>query len=121
MTAAAADPPAAAYAVPIAARPRRTWAQAAHGLLFLAVFLFGCAMVNGAQFAVLLPLKLVPSRRARKLYYEGVRYTKGAFGALLGVCDRALLCSSLAKERRRCGGRDGEGGGLGGHGEREGC
>ena len=121
MTAAAADPPAAAYAVPIAARPRRTWAQAAHGLLFLAVFLFGCAMVNGAQFAVLLPLKLVPSRRARKLYYEGVRYTKGAFGALLGVCDRALLCSSLAKERRRWGGRDGEGGGLGGHGEREGC
>ncbi|KAI0670062.1 acyltransferase-domain-containing protein [Trametes maxima] len=71
------------HTLPIAARPRRTWAQTAHGLLFLIVFLFGCAMINGSQFVVLLPLKLLPFRAARKAYYEGVRYSKGAFGALL--------------------------------------
>ncbi|KAI0778024.1 acyltransferase-domain-containing protein [Trametes elegans] len=73
----------ALYTLPIAARPRRTWAQTAHGLAFLLVFLFGCAMINGSQFAVLLPLRLLPFRAARKAYYEGIRYSKGAFGVLL--------------------------------------
>ena len=84
--AAGGGPAAQTYALPIAARPRRTWAQTAHGLAFALFFLVACVMIDGAQFAVLLPLKLVPHRRARKLYYEGVRYTKGAFGALLGEC-----------------------------------
>ena len=35
-------------------------------------------------------------RRARKLYYEGVRYTKGAFGALLGAF---LHCLNAAEGR----------------------
>ncbi len=73
------------HAIPIPSRPRRTWAQTAHGVLFLAVFLFACLMTNGFQFVAILPLKLLPFRPARKLYYEGVRYTKGAFGALLGA------------------------------------
>ncbi|KAI0824184.1 acyltransferase-domain-containing protein [Trametes gibbosa] len=73
----------ALYAQPIAARPPRTWAQAAHAVLFLAVFLLASLMINGSQFALLLPLRLLPFRPARKLYYEGVRYSKGAFGALL--------------------------------------
>ncbi|KAL1952116.1 hypothetical protein VTO73DRAFT_1265 [Trametes versicolor] len=80
MTAAA---PAAPYALPIAARPPRTWAQTAHAAIALLVFMFAGAMINGSQFAILLPLRLVPVRVARKLYYEGIRYTKGAFGALL--------------------------------------
>lgn len=73
------------HTIPIASRPRRTWAQTAHGILFLVVFLFACLMTNGCQFLFLLPLKLLPFRRARKLYYEGIRYTKGSFGALLGT------------------------------------
>ncbi|KAI0361798.1 acyltransferase-domain-containing protein [Trametes cingulata] len=87
MTAAAPD----LYTLPIAARPRRTWAQAAHALTFLVVFAFGCLMINGSQFVVLLPLKLLPFRAARKVYYEGVRYSKGAFGALL-----VLICQWFA-------------------------
>ncbi|KAI0639245.1 acyltransferase-domain-containing protein [Trametes polyzona] len=79
------------YTVPISARPRRTWAQTAHAALCLAVFLFGCLMINGSQFAVLLPLRLLPLRAARKTYYEGIRYSKGAFGALL-----VLLCQWFA-------------------------
>ncbi|RPD63108.1 hypothetical protein L227DRAFT_572947 [Lentinus tigrinus ALCF2SS1-6] len=71
------------HALPVASRPRRTWVQKANAILFLVVFLFACLMINGSQFVLLLPLKLVPFRRARKLYYEGIRYTKGAFGALL--------------------------------------
>ncbi|KAI0335978.1 hypothetical protein GY45DRAFT_1291537 [Cubamyces sp. BRFM 1775] len=71
------------YTLPIASRPRRTWGQTAHGLVFLFVFLFGCLMINGSQFVVLLPLRLLPFRCARKTYYEGIRYSKGAFGALL--------------------------------------
>ncbi|KAI0757160.1 acyltransferase-domain-containing protein [Daedaleopsis nitida] len=85
MTAAAASsdslPP--LYGIQIASRPRRTWRQTLHGLLFLLVFTFACFMINGSQFVVVLPLRLLPFRRARKLYYEGIRYTKGAFGALL--------------------------------------
>ncbi|EJF66552.1 hypothetical protein DICSQDRAFT_142143 [Dichomitus squalens LYAD-421 SS1] len=71
------------YTIPILSRPRRTWKQTAHALLSSAVYLFGCIMIHGPQLAILLPLRLVPFRRARKLYYEGARYTKGAFGALL--------------------------------------
>ncbi|KAM5538195.1 hypothetical protein V8D89_008082 [Ganoderma adspersum] len=71
------------HTIPISSRPRRTWAQTAHGVLFVVVFLLACLMINASQLVVILPLKLFPFRCARKLYYEGVRYTKGAFGALL--------------------------------------
>ena len=73
------------HGIQIASRPRRTWRQTLHGLLFLLVFTLACLMINGSQFVVILPLRLLPFRRARKLYYEGIRYTKGAFGALLGA------------------------------------
>ena len=82
------------HTIPIPSRPRRTWTQTAHGALVLAVFLIACLMINGSQLVVVLPLKLLPFRRARKLYYEGVRYTKGAFCALLGTF---LLCLNAAE------------------------
>ncbi|KAH9944525.1 uncharacterized protein BXZ73DRAFT_87406 [Epithele typhae] len=67
--------PTPTYAIPIPKRPRRTWWQTLHGTVFLLVFFAGCIMINAAQIVLLFPLKL--------LYYEGIRYTKGAFGALL--------------------------------------
>lgn len=73
------------HAIPIASRPRRTWSQVVHAISFLLVFLSGCLMINGSQFVVILPLKLLPFRWARKAYYEGIRYSKGAFGTLLGL------------------------------------
>lgn len=94
------DPPMTAmpelHTIPISSRPRRTWAQTAHGILFVVVFLFACLMINASQLVVILPLRLFPFRRARKLYYEGVRYTKGAFGALLGAF---LHCLNAAEGR----------------------
>ena len=69
----------------ISKRPGRTWAQLIHGLLFTLIFNLGCLMVNGFQFTVLLPLKLVPLSQAQRLYDEGIRYSKGAFGTLLGA------------------------------------
>ena len=70
----------------IAKRPRRTWGQVVHGLLFAVVFNLGCLMINGFQFTVLLPLLLVPSARAHEAYEAGIRYSKGAFGTLIGMC-----------------------------------
>ena len=65
-------------------------------ILFVVLFLFACLMINASQLVVILPLRLFPFRRARKLYYEGVRYTKGAFGALLGAF---LNCLNAAEGR----------------------
>ncbi|TFK57392.1 acyltransferase-domain-containing protein [Heliocybe sulcata] len=79
------------YALPISARPRRTWAQVVNGILFCIVFNLGCLMVNGTQFVFLLPLRLVPLNAAYKLYEAGIRYTKGAFAALL-----VLMCQWFA-------------------------
>jgi len=39
-------------------------------------------MINGSQFVFLLPLRALPFKWSRKLYYAGIRYTKGAFGCL---------------------------------------
>ena len=67
-------------------RPQKTWPQKIHAFLFVVVFNLGCIMVNGFQFTCLLPLRLLPFPHARRLYDEGIRYSKGAFGTLLGVC-----------------------------------
>lgn len=78
---------------PISSRPRRAWWQVAHGLTFILVFFFACMMIHGSQLAFLLPLKLIPHPAARTAYYRGVRYSKGAFGSLLGACVLgSLLC-----------------------------
>ena len=74
------------YALEIPKRPPKTWAQVLHALLFAVVFNVGCLMVNSFQFTILLPLKLLPFAFAEKAYEEGIRYSKGAFGTLMGVC-----------------------------------
>lgn len=77
---------------PIAQRPRKSWAQLLHAALFVLVFDVGCLMVNGFQFAVLLPLRALPGAGAAALYDAGMRYSKGAFGTLLGALSpRAVL------------------------------
>lgn len=72
----------------ISRRPRKTWSQTLHAILFVVLFDLGCLMVNGFQFTVLFPLKLFPLAAAQKLYDEGIRYSKGAFGTLLGRLSR---------------------------------
>lgn len=72
-----------AYKVPIAAgRPRMTWARLLRALLAGLVFDLGCLMINGSQFVFLLPLRILPFVWARRMYEDGIRYTKGAFGNL---------------------------------------
>jgi 1-acyl-sn-glycerol-3-phosphate acyltransferase len=45
-------------------------------------------MVHGFQLLFVLPLKLVPGPNSRKLYDEGIRYTKGAFAVLLNLMNQ---------------------------------
>jgi len=70
------------HSVPISERPRKTWAQFANAVAFGTVFNLGCVLINVAQFALLLPLRVVPF--GRRLYDGGIRRSKGAFGTLLG-------------------------------------
>lgn len=80
------------HAAEIRSRPPRTWWQTLHGVAFLLVFLFGCVMINGSQIVFLAPLKLLPFAWAGKVYYEGIRYSKAAFGTLLSMSsDTAVL------------------------------
>ncbi|KAH9835707.1 acyltransferase-domain-containing protein [Rhodofomes roseus] len=71
------------HTIEISQRPRRTWAQTLNAVVAAVVFVFGCVMINGSQIAFLLPLKVLPFACAERMYYEGIRYSKGAFGALL--------------------------------------
>ncbi|PSR85826.1 hypothetical protein PHLCEN_2v5302 [Hermanssonia centrifuga] len=73
------------YALEIPKRPRQTWTQTFYAILFVLVFDIGCLMINGFQFVVLVPLKLLPLPGAHKLYDEAARYSKGAFGTLIGT------------------------------------
>lgn len=73
------------HALPIADRPKKTWSQTLNAVLYIVMFNLGCLMIFGFQCAVLIPLRLVPVAPARHLYYEGVRYSKGAFGTLVGT------------------------------------
>lgn len=75
----------------ISQRPQKTWAQILNTILYIIVFDLGCLMINGFQITLLLPLRLLPLTRLREVYDEGIRYSKGAFGVLLGVsrhCER---------------------------------
>ncbi|THH10539.1 hypothetical protein EW145_g1245 [Phellinidium pouzarii] len=83
------------YALPIADRPRKSWYQFAHGVVFLIVFLFGCIMINTTQLVFVLPLRLVPNARVRALYEEGVRYTKGSFGMLITLACQLFAPTTL--------------------------
>ncbi|KAJ3499649.1 hypothetical protein NLJ89_g10079 [Agrocybe chaxingu] len=70
------------YAIPINKRPPRTWDTILKAALFGILFSWACLMMNVTQFVFMLPLRVLPFRWSRKLYYAGIRYTKGAFGAL---------------------------------------
>ncbi|EMD41741.1 hypothetical protein CERSUDRAFT_110317 [Gelatoporia subvermispora B] len=85
----------ALHAIPIASRPRRTWRQVLNALSFLLVFLSGCLMINGSQFVVLLPLKLLPFDWARRAYYAGIRYSEGAFGTLMMLACQLFAPTTL--------------------------
>ncbi len=76
------------HALEISKRPRNSWAQTLRAIAFAIVFNIGCLMVNGFQFTILLPLGLVPLPITRGWYEEGIRYSKGAFGTLIGMLSR---------------------------------
>lgn len=71
------------YKLPISARPPASWRQIFKSLAFMVLLLAASIMLNGLQFAFLLPIRLLPFRSARSFYYEGIRWTKGCFGCLL--------------------------------------
>ncbi|KAH0838470.1 acyltransferase-domain-containing protein [Lanmaoa asiatica] len=73
-----------------------TWAQTLNGLLFLSLFIPGCFMVHGFQLLFVLPLKLVPGPISGKLYDEGIRYTKGAFAALMNLMNQWFAPTKLS-------------------------
>ncbi|TFY80419.1 hypothetical protein EWM64_g3593 [Hericium alpestre] len=82
------------YTLEISKRPPRTWAQILNAFAFSAVFNFGCLMINGLQFTLLLPLRVLPFEWAKQWYENGIRYSKGAFATLL-----VLMCQWLAPTR----------------------
>ncbi|KAG8219973.1 acyltransferase-domain-containing protein [Butyriboletus roseoflavus] len=84
------------HQLPIYSRPPRTWAQTLNGLLFLLLFIPGCLMVHAFQLFFVLPLKLVPGPNSSNLYDEGIRYTKGAFAALLNLMNQWFAPTKLS-------------------------
>ncbi|KAH8110656.1 acyltransferase-domain-containing protein [Phellopilus nigrolimitatus] len=87
-----AAPPPPPYAVPIAARPPKSWLQLAHGTVALALFLTGCVMIHATQLLFVLPLRLLPGSRP---YEDGVRYTKGAFALLITLACQLFAPTAL--------------------------
>ncbi|THH21467.1 hypothetical protein EW146_g75 [Bondarzewia mesenterica] len=82
------------FARKISDRPPKNWAQTLNAIAYAVVFNFGCLMINASQFAFLLPLRLLPFEWAGRWYDAGIRYSKGAFGALL-----ILMCQWFAPTR----------------------
>ena len=83
----------------ISERPPRTWNQILRVFWVWLFFTFCCTMINGTQFMILLPLRislrLSPSPRLSALHREGIRWTKGNFGSLLGGISLIPLCISI--------------------------
>ncbi|KAF9243936.1 acyltransferase-domain-containing protein [Melanogaster broomeanus] len=84
------------WQLPIYSRPPRTWTQTLNGFLFLLLFIPGCFMIHGFQLLFVLPLTLVPSPQSRRLYDEGIRYTKGAFAALMNLMNQWFAPTRLS-------------------------
>ncbi|KAJ3557436.1 hypothetical protein NP233_g11742 [Leucocoprinus birnbaumii] len=84
------------YSIPISARPPTPWKQTFKAIGFIILWMFAAIMINGSQFVFLLPIRLLPFRSARSLYYEGIRWTKGCLGCLL-----ILMCQWFAPTRLR--------------------
>lgn len=72
------------HATEIRDRPPGTWWQTANAILFFFTFNLGCFAINASQFIFLLPLRFLPFVLAKSLYDAGIRFSKGAFGTLLG-------------------------------------
>lgn len=83
------------HTIEIDQRPQKTWAQLLHGVAFIVFFLSGCITMNATQVFFLLPLKLVPGDWAKRVYEEGVRETKGAFGKFIGAQYRPGLVQGI--------------------------
>jgi hypothetical protein len=81
--------------LPISQRPSSSWHRKLNALLWCIAFNLGCLMVHGFQVVFLLPLRALPFRWSRKLYDQGICYTKGAFGCLLSPSSLASLLNSL--------------------------
>ena len=75
--------------------------QTLRAIVFAVVFNIGCIMVNGFQFTVLLPLGLLPFATTKKLYEEGIRYSKGAFGTLIGMYTTFYSVKGVDPQRQR--------------------
>ncbi|KAI6045007.1 acyltransferase-domain-containing protein [Pisolithus marmoratus] len=88
--------PRSLYQLPIHARPRRSCVQWLTALVFLTSFLSGCLIIHAFQLLFLLPLKLVPTPWSRKLYDEGIRYTKGCFALLINLMNQWFAPTSLS-------------------------
>ncbi|KAF9454892.1 hypothetical protein P691DRAFT_799900 [Macrolepiota fuliginosa MF-IS2] len=84
------------YTLPISARPPALWTQTFKTIAFFVLWLLASVMINGTQFFILLPIRLLPFRSTRRLYYEGIRWTKGCFGCLL-----MLMCQLFAPTKLR--------------------
>lgn len=78
----AANPSTPVYALPIDKRPPKPWSKFLQAALFVFIFDLACLIINGSQFVFLLPLRILPFKWSKQLYYIGIRYTKGAFGCL---------------------------------------
>jgi hypothetical protein len=74
------------HATEVQDRPPRTWRQIAHAILYFFVFNLGNFTIVASQIVFLLPLRLLPFVPAKSLYDAGIRFSKGAFGTLLGKC-----------------------------------
>lgn len=71
------------YSIPIKSRPTKSWFQVLYGTVSIVFFLTGCIMVNATQMLFVMPLRLIPDKRALELHETGVKYTKHAFGVLI--------------------------------------
>ncbi|KAF9015357.1 acyltransferase-domain-containing protein [Cyathus striatus] len=86
----------ALYTVPIAKRTPQSWLNTLRAILFCVLFDLACLMNNGSQFVFLLPFRMLPFRWSRRLYYKGIRYTKGSFGCLLVLMSQWFAPTKLA-------------------------
>ncbi|KAM6498286.1 Acyltransferase domain containing protein [Amanita muscaria] len=82
--------------LPISARPPQTWTRTIKAILFFTLFNSGCLLLHSSQLAFMLPLRLLPFSFTRRLYREGILYTKGAF-----VCLLILMCQWFAPTKLR--------------------
>jgi hypothetical protein len=84
------------HATEIQDRPPRTWQQITHAILYFFTFNLGILAIHASQVVCLLPLRLLPFAPAKSLYNAGIRFSKGAFGTLLGNCrSPPLLMASI--------------------------